>query len=198
MKVYSIVVALMIVFGATAASAQTTLATYRPIDTEGRVRWTVDGTIGPRSLFVVGSIADAWQTSWNVPEEWGRSWSGVGKRYLEREADVAISNSMEAGLGALWGEEPRYIRAGTGPLKSRIGYAFKTVFLAQRPDGRLQPAWARVAANTVNNVIENAWLPPSITTPGQTAFRSVSGFGGRLAGNLWEEFWPDVKQRLRR
>ena len=22
------------------------------------------------------------------------------------------------------------------------------------------------------------------------------GFGGRLLGNMWEEFWPDVKQRL--
>jgi hypothetical protein len=177
------------------ASTQT-LADYHPIDIAGRVQWTVDGTVGSRSLLVVGPIADAWQTGWDIPEEWGRSWSGVGKRYLAREADVAISNSMEAGLGALWGEEPRYVRAASGPIRARIGYAFKAVLLTQRRDGRLAPAWARYAANTVNNVIENAWLPPSITTPGQTVLRSADGFLGRLAGNLWEEFWPDVRRRL--
>jgi hypothetical protein len=46
-------------------------------------------------------------------------------------------------------------------------------------------------------VIENAWLPPSVTTPGQTAVRSANGLAGRLLGNLWDEFWPDVRRRLR-
>jgi hypothetical protein len=172
------------------------LSSYQPIDGAGRVEWTVDGTVGPRSLFIVGPLAAGWETAWNFPKEWGRSWSGAGKRYLAREADVAISNTMEAGLGALWGEDPRYIRSTARGIRPRIRHAFKTVLLSPRRDGRLAPAWGRYAANTFNNVIENAWLPPSITTPGQTVLRCVSGFAGRLAGNLWDEFWPDVRQRL--
>jgi len=35
-----------------------------------------------------------------------------------------------------------------------------------------------------------------MTTPGQTALRSANGLLGRLAGNLWEEFWPDIKVHL--
>jgi hypothetical protein len=194
---FRVVVALLILSSPIAALAQPDEG-YRPIDLKGRIAWTVDGTIGPRSLFAVGPIATAWQTAWNVPSEWDRTWSGVGKRYLEREADVAISNSMEAGLGAFWGEEPRYIRVGRGPVRARFGHAAKTVFLAERRDGHHAPAWARYAANTLNNVIENTWLPPSMTTPGQTTYRSLSGFAGRFAGNLWEEFWPDVQRRLRR
>jgi hypothetical protein len=77
-------------------------------------------------------------------------------------------------------------------------HAMKTVVLAQRRDGRLAPAWARYAGNTVNNLIENTWLPPSVTTGKQTALRSVNGFVGRLLGNLWEESWPDIRTRLRR
>src|SRR5438874_1778988 len=95
---------------------------YQPIDATGRVAWTVEGTVGPLSAFVVGPIATAWQTAWNVPEEWGRSFSGAGKRYLQREADVAISDTIEAGLGAFWGEEPRYIRVGRGPVRARFGH----------------------------------------------------------------------------
>ena len=105
---------------------------------------------------------------------------------------------MEAGLGAIWGEEPRYIPAPPGSIRSRAKYAVKTVMLAQRGDGHLAPAWGRYVGNVLNNVVENAWLPPSVTTPGQTAIRSANGFLGRLCGNLWEEFWPDLRRRLRR
>ena len=166
---------------------------YDPITPTQRVAWIVDGIVGPRSLGV-GVVAASWQTGWNSPEEWGRSWSGWGKRYAAREADVALSNALEAGVGALWGEEPRYVASHRQGVGTRTRYAIKTVFLAQRRDGHLAPAWGRYVGNTVNNVIENSWLPPSSTTPGQTAIRSAEGFLGRLAGNLFEEFWPDAKR----
>ena len=70
--------------------------------------------------------------------------------------------------------------------------------LAQRRDGSLKPAWGRYAGNVLNNLIENTWLPPSITTGGQTAWRSGLGLLGRLGGNAWEEFWPDVVRHFRK
>jgi len=167
-----------------------------PMTSKDRVDWIVDGTIGLKSLAVVGPIGTAWQTAWNTPEEWGRTWSGAGKRYLQREADVAISNTIEAGLGAIWGERADYIPSHKHGIKPRLGYALKTVFLAYRPDGHLAPAWGRYAGNTVNNLIENTWLPPSATTWQQTTWRSASGFATRALGNVWEEFWPDAKRRL--
>ena len=171
---------------------------YEPITGAQRVDWIVDGTIGRRSLTVVGPLATIWQASFNTPEEWGRGPSGIAQRYAQREADVAISNTLEAGLGAIWGEDPRYIRSGRKGIWPRARYAMKTVFLAQGRDGKLRPAWGRYAGNTLNNVIENAWLPPSMTTPGQTALRSGMGLLGRLGGNAWEEFWPDVVRHFRK
>ncbi|HZR25008.1 MAG TPA: hypothetical protein VFA59_15550 [Vicinamibacterales bacterium] len=149
-------------------------------------------------MLVIGPLGAAWQTGFNQPEEWGRTWSGFGKRYLQREADVAISNSIEAGAGALWGEDPRYKRLGRGRIGERAKYAIKTAFLAPRRDGHLAPAWGRVAGNTINNIIENTWLPPSATTPAQTIVRSGLGFVTRMGGNAWEEFWPDVARLLHR
>jgi hypothetical protein len=171
---------------------------YVPITSGERVHWIVDGTIGPQSLFIVGPLSAAWQTAWNVPEEWGRGWSGVGKRYAQREADVAISNTIEAGLGALWGEDPRYIPSARKGIWPRARYALKTSVLAQGRDGRLRPAWGRYAGNTLTNLIENAWLPPSQTTASQTALRSGMGIVTRIGGNLWDEFWPDVVKRLKK
>jgi len=171
---------------------------YVPITSAQRVQWAVDGTVGPHSLFVVGPLAAAWQTAWNTPEEWGRGWSGFGKRYVQREADVAISNTIEAGLGALWGEDPRYIPSARKGLWPRVRYALKTSVLAPGRDGHLRPAWGRYAGNTLNNLIENTWLPPSQTTATQTAVRSGMGIVTRMGGNLWDEFWPDVVRIIKR
>jgi hypothetical protein len=173
-------------------------APYEPVTPSQRVYWIVDGTVGPRSLGIVGVMGASFQTAVNTPSEWERSWSGFGKRYLQREADVAISNTLEAGVGALWGEEPRYIRWGRGKFGERARYAMKTAFLAQHRDGLLYPAWGRYVGNTVNNLIENAWLPPSATTTGQTALRCVLGFLTRMGGNAFEEFWPDVRRYLKK
>jgi len=181
-----------------AADKPPTADTYVPITPGQRVSWIVNGTIGPKSLFIVGPLSAAWQTAWNQPEEWGRGWSGVGKRYAHREADVAISNTIEAGLGSFWGEEPRYIASSRKGIWPRARYALKTSVLAQGRDGRLRPAWARYAGNTLNNVIENSWLPPSQTTATQTAVRSGLGILTRMGGNLWEEFWPDVARLLKK
>ena len=89
---------------ARAVTPALTAEAYTPISGMQRIDWIVDGTIGRRSLTIVGPLATAWQTAFNSPEEWGRSASGVAKRYGHREADVAISSTIEAGLGALWGE----------------------------------------------------------------------------------------------
>jgi hypothetical protein len=185
--------------GGTASSSQPAISnasfSYVPITPAGRIKWVVNGTVGPRSLGV-GVIAAAWQTGLDTPEEWG-SWTGFGRRYMAREADVALSNTLEAGVGAFWGEEPRYIRSHRHGVWPRTRYAMKTVFLAQRRDGHLAPAWGRYVGNVVNNVIENAYMPHSVTTAGQTAIRSGDGFLGRLVGNLFDEFWPDAERWLR-
>jgi hypothetical protein len=158
----------------------------------------VNGTVGPRSALIVGPLSAAWGTAWNTPEEWGQSWSGFGKRYLQREANVGISNTIEAGLGAIWGEDPRFVPSHRKGIWPRARFAMKTVLLAPRRDGHLAPAWGRYASNVFNNTIENTWLPPSVTTPGRTALGTAAGFAGRLGGNLWDEFWPDVWRRIRK
>jgi len=181
-----------------APPAPITATTYRPATFADRIDWIVDGTIGVRSLTVVGPLGASVLTAMNSPEEWGRSWKGFGKRYAEREADVAISSTLEAGVGAIWGEEPRYIPSGRKGIWPRARYAIRTTVMSQRRDGHLAPAWGRLAGNVFNNLIENTWLPPSATTPGQTTLRAVLGLLSRMGGNAWEEYWPDAKRLLTR
>jgi hypothetical protein len=127
---------------------------------------------------------------------WGGSWSGFGKRFASREAQMTISNALEAGIGAAWGEDPRYLRSGRAGVWSRTGYAAKTVFVAHRRDGRLAPAWARYVGGIGGNLVANTWLPPSSTTASHSVRRIGNGYLGRFVSNLWTEFWPDVRNRF--
>ena len=178
-------------------SESTSQDRYVPISGTGRLRWIARCSLAPRSL-AAGVLVAGWQTAWNLPREWDRTWTGAGKRYLAREPHVAVANLFEAGLGALWGEDPRYIRSGLSGIWPRAGHAIKSAFLAPGPDGRLRPAWARYVGNATHTAIEATWLPPSTRTTGQAALRFSGDFGGQIVSDLWDEFWPDVHRLLRR
>ena len=168
---------------------------YVPPSGGERLLWAVDGTFGATSI-ATGVFLASWNTAWNTPSEWGASWSGFGKRFVSREAQMTISNAVEAGLGAAWGEDPRYFPSGRTGIWARTGYAAKTVFVARRRSGRMAPAWARYAGAIGSNLVANTWLPPGSTTTSQNVRRIGNGFLGRFVGNMWNEFWPDIRGRL--
>ena len=60
---------------------------------------------------------------------------------------MATSNVMEASIGALWGEDPRYFRVPEESLGGRAKNVIKMTFLARRRDGNFAPAYARLFIN---------------------------------------------------
>lgn len=170
---------------------------YTPITNAERGKWIVDGSIGPRSL-ATGVFTSSLLTATNSPREWERSWEGFGKRFGTREANVTISNGIEGGLGALWGEDPRYGRVGTGGVWPRVRHVLAAGVLARRGDGRMAPAWARYAGVAAGLEVTSRWMPPRATSAGGTTWRISGAVLGRIAGNAFTEFWPDVRERLRR
>ena len=150
-------------------------------------------------LSVVGPLATSGRPAFNTPEEWGRGC--VGHRQTLRGA-----RGRRRHLEHDRGRPRRAVGRGSAlhpvrpqrHLAARALRASRPSLLAQGRDGHLRPAWGRYAGNTLNNLIENAWLPPSLTTPAKTALRSGLGMLSRLGGNAWEEFWPDVVRRFRK
>jgi hypothetical protein len=165
-----------------------------PITSEERQDWIVDAIVGPKSLGLAAGIS-TWKTVTNSPHEWTGA-SGFAKRYMAIEAHTAISKGLEGGLGALWNEDPRPMRSGRQGFWPRIGFAMTTVVMAPRSDGHLAPAWARFAGNAGSSLMDNAWLPSRLKTPGRTAKRFGDGLLGRLMTNLWTEFSPDLRKRF--
>src|SRR6266446_2128041 len=172
------------------------VANYGPPTVTDRVKWFALTTAGSLSLLAVGPLNSGWGTMLNKPKEYGPHWEGFAERYGVRLTGVSTGNAMEAGLGALWGEDPRYFRAEDEPFGSRVNNIAKMTFAARRHDGQLTPAFARCIAIPGNNFLSNTWRPDSEATTPAALRRTLFGFLGRMGGNAFQEFWPDVRQKL--
>lgn len=151
---------------------------------------------GPESL--AGGLFSAGFGTWlNRPSEYGTHWDGFGYRYGMRLTGVVTSNVMEAGVGALWGEDPRYHRAGAEvPFGRRVGHAVKWTFVAANRDGSVRPAYARFVAISGSNFLSSTWREQSESDVTHSVERIGLGFLGKLAGNSFSEFFPDVKRKF--
>ncbi len=170
-------------------------APYQPITGQERLSWIVKNTLWPQHL-AGGVITSAVGTGLNRPREDGPHWGGFGERFGVRLTGVATSNVMEAGIGALWGEDPRYFTVPEESFGARVKNVIQMTFLTRRPDGNFAPAYARYIAFSGNNFLANAWRPDSEANVHDAVLRTLEGFAGRMAANAWDEFWPDAKRYI--
>ena len=177
-----------------APRAQTQNKVYEPITGKERIKWILTTTFGFPDL-AGGVITSAFGTAVNHPHEYGTHWDGFAKRYGIRLSGIATSNAMEAGLGAIWGEDPRYFREPERSFGARVGNTLRQTFEARRRDGEFAPAYARFVAITGSNFLSNTWRVDSEADTAHAILRTGEGFGGKLAGNVWREFWPSIRAR---
>ena len=134
-------------------------------------------TVGPESL-TAGMFTAGFGTARNRPREYGPHWEGFGKRYGMRFTGIATGNAMEAAVGSLWGEDPRYFRAAGQPFKGRIKNVIVMTFAARRADGNLAPAYARYIGTAGNNFLSNTWRADSQSGVGDACVRTLLGLRG--------------------
>jgi hypothetical protein len=171
---------------------QSQFKAYAPITTRQRLRWFITNTIGPPHL-AEGVFSSAIGTAMDRPKEYGAHWDGFADRYGMRMTGIAPGNVMEAGLGYMIGEDPRYFSARGLPFKQRFVNVFRLTFLAQHDDGSVGLAYARYSAILGNNLLSNCWRASSEANLQDALIRTAGGFASRAAANAFEEFWPSIK-----
>lgn len=170
---------------------------YVAITPRQRFDWFVERTIGPPTL-VAGLFVAGFGTARDRPKEYGPHWEGYGKRYGIRLTGISTGNAMEASIGAIWGEDPRYraYRRPSDPFKNRVQRVVIMTFLSHDRNGNLMPAYARYIAMPGNNFLSNTWRADSEANTSSAIFRTFWGFLGLMGRNAYDEFWPDVQRRI--
>jgi hypothetical protein len=169
-------------------------STYTPATPKDRLEWFAKSNFSLRTLagHLVVSGINTWQ---NSPEEYGPHWDGFGKRIPLRASGVAVNTAIEASVGSLWGEDPRYFRAAGQPFKRRLGHVVKMTFMSYNRQGGTMPAYARYAALSGGGFLQNTWRPDSQTQTSDALMRVTLGLLGRLTSNTVSEFLPDILRR---
>jgi hypothetical protein len=169
--------------------------TYQPLTISQRYEWAARSSITPARTagYLVSS---AISTATNEPKEYGPHWDGLAKRFGLRAANGAVGTLMEASIGALWDEDPRYDRATGQPVLKRLAHVGTMTFLARNRDGELTPAYARYISAPANSFLSNEWRPDSQANVNHALVRIPTVFLNRAIGNLFNEFWPDAKRLL--
>lgn len=179
----------------TPMKSQNASTNYEPITAKDRFRWVFTTTVGPGH--VAGDVLEAaFDTGINSPKEYGPGFVGFGKRFGINVADSATQSTMEAGLGAIWGEDPRYFPEPEEPFGARVKNVIWRAFTTRRRDGEFAPAYARFIAIPGTNFLANSWWPNSQADTEHALLRTAEGFGTKIGNNAWDEFWPGVKAHL--
>lgn len=113
-----------------------------------------------------------------------------------RLTGISTGNAMEAGFGALWGEDPRYFRTTGQSLKGRVKHVVVMTFVARQADGGFAPAYARYIGTVGNNLLSNTWRADSESGLNDAGVRILLGFAGRMGSDAFAEFWPDISKRV--
>ena len=170
-------------------------APYLPITPRQRVRWFTTNTIDWSNL-AGGIFLSAFGTAPDRPKEYGPHWGGLGDRYGMGMTRSATGNAIEAGVGLILREDPRYFRVPQRPFKARIGNVIRLTFAARGHGGNFGPAYARYMAIFGTNFLSNTWRVNSEANTHDALLRASEGFGGFMVANAFEEFWPDVKKHV--
>jgi hypothetical protein len=160
-----------------------------------RLRWVTVSTLGWQSL-AWGVVSAGVGTAENHPQEYGTHWNGFADRYGIRLSGVVTSNVTEAGLGEIWGENPRYKPEPEKSFGGRIESVIYQTFFTRRADGNFEPAYARFIAIPGSNFMSNTWRVKDEADTPHALERTGYGFAGAMGSNAFHEFWPSVKSHL--
>lgn len=124
----------------------------------------------------------------NQPAEWGKGWSGYGRRYASNFGEFIIQESVTDGLAAIMKRPLDYTRCRCTGTGDRVGYALAGAVTDQMPNGKHPIAIPRIVGAYAGAYAQSTWVPGSRSRTNQTLLNGTTSLaiGGLI--NLYHEF----------
>jgi hypothetical protein len=133
----------------------------------------------------------------NSPHEWGQGATGYGRRFASNAGYTVVRNALGFGLDATLRQDPRYFKSKRRGFGPRTADALRQIFVSRTDRGGETFAFWRFGSAYGAGFIANTWMPKSSNTAGDAMINGTISIGADAAANLYYEFWPDIKKRLR-
>ena len=134
----------------------------------------------------------------NDPHEWGQGGTGFGRRFAANAGYTTVRNVLGFGLDSSLGEDPRYYKSKRSGIRPRTADALRQVLICHTDSGGERFAFSRFGSAYGAGFISLAWMPKSASSAGDAVINGTLSIAGDAAANVFLEFWPDIKKRLRR
>jgi hypothetical protein len=130
------------------------------------------------------------------PSAWGQGTEGYAERIGSHLARAAVRENIAFGIRALDHEDPRYFRSHDRGAWKRTRHAVGRSFMVRNERGGYMPAYSTLAADLATPFIAQSWRPEPISA-GRELRTGGMGLGFDVVQHLGQEFWPDIKKKLR-
>ena len=163
-----------------------------PLTGDERLRLYLIRAYGPGSILSSATVAgfEQWM---NRPKEWKQGADGYRKRFASSYATHAIQGTLEYGASAHLHEDNRYRRSLQTGFWERSRHAMVSTFTASDDAGHQHFAYSRIGSVAATAFIWSTWQPQSTSGVGNAVASLGFGVGAQMGGNLFSEFWPDLK-----
>jgi hypothetical protein len=171
------------------ASATATQPAYTPVTETQRFTGFLKDTFSPLSL--VRSAASAGIGQWrDSPHQWKQGGEGYGRRYASSYAQHIVNATLMYGVSSVLHEDNRYVRSGQSGVKTRVGYALKTRFMARGEDGTQHLSVSRICALAGASLISRLWQPQGTDRLRSAGINFGTSIGFTMGFGVAKEFWP--------
>ena len=133
----------------------------------------------------------------NTNPKLGTDAGGFGERFGEAALRQAITRELSDGLlPVAFHQDPRYFRQAYGSYDSRVEHAIERIFVTQNDSGGKSFNYSDIFGRGMSAALTQTYYPQKSIGSGivlRTWGVSLLALGG---GNLFVEFWPDVKRKI--
>ena len=152
--------------------------------------------LGPQAILETVPGA-AFDFARGFPRQWGRTPLGAAKRFGSQYGQFLVGETIELGVSALHQEDPRYFPMPGERFGKRLKHALVSTVIVRGAHGGNTLGVARLANVYGGWAVATLWNPPD-----QRNVLGILGYGSlgmsiKAGSNVFREFWPDVKKRLK-
>jgi hypothetical protein len=177
-----------------AVSANTHLP---PLSPKQKFWLATQGTFDYSSFISVGLQAGVEQAT-NTYPEFRQGAAGFGRYYWHTFADAGVQNYVAGAIfPSILHQDPRYYTLYRGGFFHRAGYAVSRLWITKNDAGARRFNFSEILGSAAATEISGRYYPSQERGgASETLGRFASVLLNDCAGNVFQEFWPDIHQKF--
>ena len=171
--------------------------TFCTLELKGKFLLFVNDTIDPIT-FLGAAFNSGISQAQNDDPSYGQGAAGYGKRVGFDLIDQAQSYFFgDFAYAAIFSEDPRYYRLGSGSFQRRFFHAVKHAVVAYNVDGTEMPNYSLWFATTSSISLSNVYHPDHRRGFAPTAENVGTSIGQGIGFDVLREFWPEIARKFK-